>query len=104
MGLQNEMNDPVQLAERSFIEAMASGVPVLASNTNSLPEVVGDADVLGNLYDIDELREAMQKLLDDGKMRCEMSEKGLERSKLFSREKCAKGTITIYQKVLRQKR
>ena len=82
---------------------MPSGKPVLASNTTSLPEVVDDAGVFVNPYDIDELREAMHKLLDDGKMRSEMSEISLERSKLFFRRKSAKGTITTYQKVLRQK-
>jgi glycosyltransferase involved in cell wall biosynthesis len=86
------------------IEAMACGVPVLASNTTSLPEVVGDAGMLVNPYDIDELREGMIKLLDDEKMRIEMSNRGLERAKLFSWEKCAKETLAVYEKVLGERR
>ncbi len=86
------------------IEAMACGVPVLASNTTSLPEVVGDAGMLVNPYNIDELREGMIKLLDDEKMRIEMSSRGLERAKLFSWDKCAKETLAVYEKVLGERR
>jgi len=82
------------------IEAMACGVPVLASNATSLPEVVGDAGVLMNPYDVDEWREGMLELLDDKKMRDEMSEKGLERAKLFTWEKCAQVTLNVYNEVL----
>jgi glycosyltransferase involved in cell wall biosynthesis len=82
------------------LEAMASGVPVITSKTTSLPEVVGDAGVLVNPYDADELKEAMIKVLEDPKIRREMSEKGPERAKLFSWEKCAKETIEVYKKVL----
>ena len=86
------------------IEAMACGVPVLASNTTSLPEVVGDAGMLVNPYNVDELREGMIKLLEDEKMRIEMSDRGLERAKLFSWEKCAKETLAVYEKVLGERR
>jgi alpha-1,3-rhamnosyl/mannosyltransferase len=82
------------------IEAMACGVPVVASNTTSLPEVVGDGGILVNPYHPDELKEAMLKLLEDPGSRKEMAEKGLERAKLFSWEKCAHGTFAVYQKVL----
>lgn len=83
-----------------IIEAMASGVPVITSNISSFPEVVGDAGLLVNPYDADELKEAMIKVLEDPKIRKELSEKGMERAKLFSWEKCASGTLTVYQKVL----
>ncbi|MFX0201031.1 MAG: glycosyltransferase family 4 protein [Candidatus Hodarchaeota archaeon] len=85
------------------LEAMASGVPLVASNTTSLPEVVGDAGALVDPYDINELREAMVKLLNDEKLRNETSEKGLERAKLFSWEKCAQKTLEIYEKVLEER-
>jgi len=65
------------------IEATACGVPVLASNTTSLPGVVNDAGMLINPYNIDELREGMIKLPDDEKIRIEMLNRGLERAKYF---------------------
>jgi alpha-1,3-rhamnosyl/mannosyltransferase len=58
------------------LEAMASGVPVIASNTTSLPEVVGDAGVVVNPHDVDELRGAMVRILDNEKMGKKLAEKG----------------------------
>jgi len=86
------------------IEAMACGVPVVASNTTSLPEVVGDAGILINPYHPDELKEAMSKLLEDPGYRKQMSEKGLKRAKLFSWEKCARGTLAVYEKATGERR
>jgi len=86
------------------IEAMASGVPVITSNISSFPEVVGDSGLLVNPYEADELRGAMIKILEDPKTRKELSEKGLERAKLFSWDKCARETLTVYQKVLEEGR
>jgi alpha-1,3-rhamnosyl/mannosyltransferase len=82
------------------IEAMACGVPVIASKTSSLPEVVGDAGVLFDPHDSNELEEAMMQVLDDGQLRIELSEKSLKRAKLFSWEKCAHETLAIYEKLL----
>lgn len=82
------------------LEAMASGVPVLASNAASLPEVAGDAGVLVNPCDEDAWREAMRELLEDEKKRKEMTEKGIARARLFSWEKCAHQTRSVYEKVL----
>jgi glycosyltransferase involved in cell wall biosynthesis len=83
-----------------MIEAMASGVPVIASNTTSLPEVIGNAGVLVNPSVVDELKEAMEDLLRNKETRAELSEKGLERAKLFSWEQCARGTLAAYRNVL----
>lgn len=82
------------------LEAMACGIPVLASNSASLPEVVGDAGIMVNPEDADAWKEAMINLLGDEKIRRAMSEKGLQRARLFSWEKCAHGTLAVYQKVL----
>jgi alpha-1,3-rhamnosyl/mannosyltransferase len=86
------------------IEAMASGVPVVASNTTSLPEVVGDAGVLVNPYNVDELKDALAEILENEEKRMELSEKGLERARLFSWEKCARETVAVYEKVLSERR
>ena len=85
------------------LEAMATGIPVIASNSTSLPEVVADAGVLVNPLDVDAWKEEMLRLLEDEKARGRMSEKGLARAKLFSWEKCARETLTIYEKCLEGK-
>jgi alpha-1,3-rhamnosyl/mannosyltransferase len=82
------------------LEAMASGVPVITSNSSSLPEVVGDAGVLVNPCDADQLKDAMMGLLEDEKARRELREKGIARAKPFSWDKCARETIEVYKKAL----
>ena len=66
------------------LEAMACGIPVIASNTSSLPEVVGDAGILLDPHDTNGLCVAMRDILTNAAMRSELSVKGLERSKQFN--------------------
>ncbi|MBW1707102.1 MAG: glycosyltransferase family 4 protein [Deltaproteobacteria bacterium] len=68
------------------LEAMACGTPVVASNLTAVPEVIGDAGVMVNPLDVDELSRAMADLLADPEKRECYSQKGLERSRLFSEE------------------
>ena len=82
------------------IEAMASGVPVVTSNTTSLPEVVGETGLLVSPYDADALREAMIELIENEGLKRELLEKGITRAKQFSWKKCASETIEVYEKVL----
>lgn len=65
------------------LEAMACGIPVIASNVSSLPEVVGDAGSLVDPKDIYGLTTAIKELLTDASVRYKMREKGLKRAKLF---------------------
>lgn len=74
----------------TFLEAMACGCPVIASNRGSISEVVGDAGILADPNDVDALTNAMLKISTDGRLRKDMIEKGLIQSKMFSREKFAK--------------
>ena len=77
------------------LEAMACGCPVITSNNSSLPEVVGDAGIMID-WDSDEHHiEAYEKYYFDEEYRKEMSKKGLERSKLFSWEKCANKMLEV---------
>jgi glycosyltransferase involved in cell wall biosynthesis len=62
------------------LEAMASGVPVIASNQSSMPEVLGDAAILINPYRSYEIYLAINILLKDKKMYNKYSERGLERA------------------------
>lgn len=82
------------------LEAMASGVPVITGNLTSLPEVVGDAGIMLDPDDVDGLREHLQLLLEDLTFRSVLGLKGLERSRLFSWNRCARDTFAVYKKVL----
>jgi len=66
------------------LEAMACGCPVVTSRASSLPEVVGDAAVLVNPTDADELAEAMHRVLSDRDLRRSLIQKGSKRAKEFS--------------------
>lgn len=68
------------------LEAMACGCPVIVSNTSSLPEVVGDAGVLVNPTDINEMALAIIRVLKDNELKLKMSLSGIERSKKFKLE------------------
>lgn len=82
------------------LEAMACGVPVIASNRTSLPEVVGDAGILVNPENPDELASAMSKVLGDSELGATLSRKGIERAKLFSWQEVARKVIEVYQGVV----
>lgn len=71
------------------VEAMASGVPLLASNAAAVPEVVGDAGVLVDPHDVEALAEAMRELVEDERLRGEMRRRGLARAKQFSWDRTA---------------
>jgi glycosyltransferase involved in cell wall biosynthesis len=81
------------------LEAMACGLPVIVSNVASLPEVVGDAGLLIDPHDIDELTVAMWRILNDSELRQEMREKGLRQAERFSWERAARETLAIYRRV-----
>jgi glycosyltransferase involved in cell wall biosynthesis len=80
------------------LEAMQSGVPVITSNTSSLPEVVGDAAIMIDPTNSSELEDAMYSLYTDEELRKHLSAKGMERAKLFSWKKCAEQTVDVYRK------
>jgi glycosyltransferase involved in cell wall biosynthesis len=82
------------------LEAMQCGVPVIASNRTSIPEVVGDAGLLLDPLNIDDWSQAMISLSSDKSLRKNMREKGLERAKQYSWGKCAEDTVNIYKSIL----
>ncbi|MGV0024197.1 glycosyltransferase family 4 protein [Phormidesmis priestleyi] len=79
------------------LEAMQCGTPVITSNTSSLPEVVGDAGIMIDPHQEDELCQALSKVLNSAELRSEMSQKSLQRASQFSWKKCAEQTAEIYQ-------
>lgn len=79
------------------LEAMQCGVPVITSNTSSLPEVVGDAGIMVQPRDGDALCQAMLKIYRSAELRQKMSTDSLERAAKFSWKKCADLTIDAYK-------
>ncbi|MEJ2632452.1 MAG: glycosyltransferase family 1 protein [Acidihalobacter sp.] len=71
------------------LEAMASGTPVVAGNVASLPEVVGEAGLLVDPYDADEIGTALLSLLKDSVLREKLSEQGRARARMFSWQRTA---------------
>jgi glycosyltransferase involved in cell wall biosynthesis len=82
------------------LEAMACGVPVIASNVSSIPEVVGDSGVLIDPQDVDGLAKAIEALLASPEGRAAWAEKALARSRQFSWNKCVEETVGAYRRVL----
>lgn len=83
------------------LEAMACGVPVIASDVSSLPEVVGDTGLLINPHDADAVAQAIKLLVMDQAVRGTLAAKALARSKEFTWERCVNQTVGAYQQVLR---
>lgn len=83
-----------------ILEAMAAGVPVVCSETSSLPEVGGDAALYFNPENTQEIEKAILKVFNDQKLRQDLINKGYEQVEKFSWEKCAKETLTIFKKVV----
>lgn len=77
------------------LEAGACGLPVITSNTSSLPEVAGDAALLVDPHDVDAIAEAMYRLATDPELRAELTRRGRENVKRFSWEKCARETLAV---------
>lgn len=79
------------------LEAMACGVPVLASNVCAIPEVVGEAAVLVDPLDVGGIAEGIRRLVDDQALRGELREKGLDRARQFTWDNTARKTWAVLQ-------
>ncbi|MCL2291107.1 MAG: glycosyltransferase family 4 protein [Bacteroidetes bacterium] len=72
-----------------ILEGFAARVPVITSNTTSMPEVAGDAAVLVNPLSIEEIVNAMEKIAMDEQLRAKLIQLGKERNRAFSWDKSA---------------
>jgi len=84
------------------LEAMASGTPVVASNQSSLPEVMGDAAVLVDPYDVGSIVEGMRRVLADSDLAADLRRRGPERAREFSWAQSVEKTRTVYEQVGRR--
>ncbi|MBD2114429.1 MULTISPECIES: glycosyltransferase family 4 protein [Cyanophyceae] len=82
------------------LEAMQCGIPVITSDTSSLPEVVGDAGIMLNPKDVDGMCHSLLKLYSQPALRQAMARKSIEQSKKFSWEKCVQETVAAYKLAL----
>lgn len=81
------------------LESMASGTPVITSNTSSLKEIAEGAAILVDPTNVDELADAMMRLSENDSLRTELSRRGLERIKFFNPETAAEQVLNIYKQL-----
>ncbi len=84
----------------TVLEAMASSCPVITSNTASLPEVSGDAAILINPEDSNELSSNILMMSNNKEKREQMITKGLQRAKTFTWERAAELTYNVYLEII----
>jgi glycosyltransferase involved in cell wall biosynthesis len=81
------------------VEAMACGLPVVAHNGHALAEIVGDAGVLADATDENQLAEAINRVLGDELLAAELRRKGLDRAREFSWEIAAARLQDIFDSI-----
>jgi glycosyltransferase involved in cell wall biosynthesis len=81
------------------LEAMAFGTPVVASNTSSLAEVIGDAGLLVDPLDDVQISDAVIKILSSPELSNSLRQRGLKHIKQFSLEKKMNGYFQLYEKL-----
>ena len=83
-----------------ILEAMACGTPVITSNLASMPEVAGDAAILVDPYNVNQIADAMKMVAKDSQLRSTLRQLGLDRAKQFSWEKTGKATAMVLEQYL----
>ncbi|HOK58255.1 MAG TPA: glycosyltransferase [Methanothrix sp.] len=84
------------------LEAMACGAPVIASSTSSLPEVIGREDALFDPLSVESISSKMAEVLLNEEFRRELIRHGIQRSKRFSWDECARRTISALENLVSQ--
>ena len=83
------------------LEAMACGTPAVVANRSSLPEVVGDAGLLVNPDDPEDIAAGLNRLLADPELHRELSAKSIQRAATFTWQRTAEAVLQTYHRVLR---
>jgi glycosyltransferase involved in cell wall biosynthesis len=84
------------------LEAMKCGAPVIVGNATSLPEVVGEAALKVDPFDVSAIAAAMDQLINNSELRAELRVKGLARAKMFDWNDTAQRTLEVYEQVHRE--
>jgi glycosyltransferase involved in cell wall biosynthesis len=82
-----------------ILEAFASNLPVITSNTTSLPEIAGDAAYFVDPCNIEEIKQSIVTLLTNTSLCTTLIKRGEERVKQFTLKKCAEETFKVYQTI-----
>jgi len=82
------------------LDGLKLNCPVIASNSSSLPEIVGNAGILADPKNEKEWIEAIGAMLTNNSLRKKYMKLGLKRAKKFSWDKCAKRTLEVYNETL----
>ncbi|CAG0934784.1 mannosyl-N-acetyl-alpha-D-glucosaminyl-diphospho-ditrans,octacis-undecaprenol 3-alpha-mannosyltransferase / alpha-1,3-rhamnosyltransferase [Thermoflexales bacterium] len=86
------------------LEALACGVPVLCSNTSSLPEVAGDTAVLVNPLDVDDIARGLHDITTNEDLRHTLIERGYPQAQKFTWQACANVVLKVFEEVLEPER
>ncbi len=84
-----------------FMEAMACGCPVITANITACPETAGGAAIVVNPRSTTEIKNGMQKIMDDNDFRESLRQKGIARSQEFRWEKCAQNHFNLFNKIIK---
>lgn len=88
---------------RVIIEAMASEVPVIGSDSGAIPDVIGTAGLIFREDDADDLHHQLERLLKEPALRLELGKKGRQRVlDHFTQEQIAAQTVQVYQEMMRK--
>lgn len=85
-----------------IIESMKAGCPVISTNKSSIPEISGNAAILVNKINKNQIIHSIQ-LLQNNNLRNKYIKRGLKQSKKFSWDKCFKETLNFYKKIYKRK-
>ncbi len=83
------------------LEAMSCGTPVITSNLTSMPEICADAALYIDPYDIEDIKNKIELLLNDDDLQNELIKKGLKRAKGFTWEKAASEHLKVFEEALK---
>lgn len=83
-----------------LLEAMASGTPTVVANRSSLREIAGDAAILFDPFDVEDLSTALATVLAGEELKCKLRVKGRERARRFTWESAATQTARVFTRLL----
>jgi glycosyltransferase involved in cell wall biosynthesis len=82
------------------LEAMACGVPVIASKESCIPEILGDAPLYFDAYNVEDIAKKMKTIVSDKELRKKLIKNGLEQVQKYHWNDAAEKTLEVYKKML----
>ncbi len=92
-----------QFGPRATVEALASGVPVVGSDSGAIPDVIADAGLIVPEGDVEALAAALRRLRDDPALRAELARRGRDRAlAIYTHQQIATATVQVYEAMLKR--